>query len=77
MEEYDTLDIKAEGQDLTNEERDRLDDIYRELNSYWIVKENKAKTRSRDRDIKEGDRNTAYFHAAANQRRRNKMAASL
>jgi hypothetical protein len=40
------------------------------MSNLWLREEVKAKQRSRDRDIKEGDRNTSYFHIVANQRRK-------
>jgi hypothetical protein len=43
-----------------------------ELEKICNMEEVKAKQRSRDRSIKEEDRNTAYFQAVANQRNRKK-----
>jgi hypothetical protein len=77
MEEYDELDVKAETHELSEDEAGRFKQILAELSSFWIIEEIKAKQRSRDRDVCEGDRNTAYFHALANQRRRKKMIPVL
>jgi hypothetical protein len=62
MEEYDTFDINFESEELSPVEHLRLKDIYAEMHNLWLKEEVKAKQRSRDRDIKEGDRNVTYFH---------------
>jgi hypothetical protein len=43
MEEYDLLDIKLETQILSIEVKSRFDFILRDLNSFWIIEETKAK----------------------------------
>ena len=77
LEEFNALDVKAESSALSTEELARIRFISSELQKIWLQEEVKAGQRSRDRDIKEGDRNTSYFHAVANQRNRKVTIHSL
>jgi len=77
LKEFDYLDIKHEKGGLSQQERGRMDTITSELEALWKLKEIKVRQRSRDRKIKEGDRNTAYFQAVANQRNRKKRISGL
>lgn len=70
MGKHDRLNIISESDKLSDSGRNSMNDILVELGEIWKTEEIKARQISRDRDIMEGDRNTAFFHVVANQRRK-------
>jgi uncharacterized protein YdcH (DUF465 family) len=52
MEEYDSLDVKAENEALSDLELARMKSIHLEMQKLWLKDEVKAKQRSRDIHIK-------------------------
>jgi hypothetical protein len=77
LAKLDKLDANAEQNPISDQELSRRKNLREEIERVWKVEEIRSRQRSRERDIKEGDQNTAYFFAKANYRKRKKTIVSL
>jgi hypothetical protein len=75
--EFNSLELKVEQNTILDAEKERMKEVADNLNRIWALEEIKGRQRARDRDILEGDRNTAYCQAVANQRNRKNRIESL
>jgi hypothetical protein len=75
--EIDLMDSLMEQAPLSAQQKLKRQELKGELKKVWRVEEIRARQRSRDRDVKEEDKNTAYFFALANQRKRKKCISCL
>ena len=69
--EYDLLDIESETKVLSPPSKNRMDKIALDLQNIWRLEEiSPDKDPEKEVFWRGGGRNTAYFHALANHRRR-------
>ena len=66
----DVMDKNAESRGINAQERYIQKELRRELKGLLKLEEIRWLQRYKDREIKEGDSNTRYYHAKVNGRRR-------
>ena len=77
IKELDDLDKRAEFMGLNAVDRSEQKELRAQLNRVMIQEEMKWLQRYKDSEIKDGDRNTRYYHAKVNGRRRKNRIVSL
>jgi hypothetical protein len=70
LERMDTLDKKGEQTPLTVLEKEQQVEMHARLKKLLIDEEIKWRQRANEKDLKEDDGNTKYFHLKANKRRK-------
>ena len=73
----DMIDKNAELRGINAQERIMQKELRRELKEIFKLEEIKWLQRYKDKEIKEGDSNTRYYHAKVNGRRRMNMIVRL
>ena len=71
------IDICGEGRGLNEEERRRKDELSSELERLLLYEEISWCQKSRALWLREGDKNTKFFHRVANSNKRNNAIESL
>jgi hypothetical protein len=77
LADLDLLDSLVEQEPLTAQDKSRRKEMKEKLEHHWKLEEMKARQRSRDREIKEGHKNTSYIFTKVNQRKRSKAITHL
>jgi hypothetical protein len=75
--ELDLMDREVELNKLTDHQNIVRQELRRELEHIWHIEEISARQRARDREIKDEAKNTSYFFALANHRKRKKCIPCL